>query len=813
MNETIDNDTARLANVTLERDALLRTVEDVRETTKQLEEQIVQERQRYIMLEEKTKSWKDKVKVIAEHHMERIKKLEDELATCQNASNKPTPSPSRSDKCTLTEHMDNPGGEDMEQTLTTATSTLQARISILEDSLRGRNDVLTHLISLWRKLFFVTCCPEECSTAVDDHFFPTSTSEDKYINEFSEHVTASILLSFNDINTKCKNLVDDNTLLKRNLDQLHRAEVDLSQQLHDVSPDDAAAQALLLQHEHIHPRTSDAITEEKAQHVTTHESHDGSDPATDGHASSDHEQHACDNDQTDKVYDSIDQQREDVPKSHDHVERKNINCADGAHVSTSPTSVNLVSHDYRDAVAGQATAVDATADDEDVQAARADEAAKCSNVATQTLDMHSHLSESERINLMEQLHALEMSSTSLQEQLHAAEQLTAKYEYEISSLRNKVNDGQSAICKLQLRESELAQQVEVKERALSDYQASLLLWKEKITAAKKRDAEEILKLRERLSMQCSDLDSMKSVLTKARANGSTKIPGGGAPAQGEDVYDCKSLLRQLTQIDETLRECLRAFDATDEGNMLDRMQTLLSCIQYCVDDQTHAKVELSTLLESMSKLQSEVAAERDRCLRAEEELRKTQKNSVDVDSYTLIQEVNQQLEQRCELLRKEFKRQRDIYQRERDQTTRSTSSAKVHNDDGSELRSTLRAAAEGVFETGMLSLAELQSQRDNELKTMRSQMQILESQINDLKREVAHSSQVIAAYTKEIEMCRSKERMYTSVIYIRNIILQFLSAKPDTRPKMIPAITTVLEFTPKEKDDVQRANPQCPALH
>ncbi|CCW67658.1 unnamed protein product [Phytomonas sp. Hart1] len=192
-----------------------------------------------------------------------------------------------------------------------------------------------------------------------------------------------------------------------------------------------------------------------------------------------------------------------------------------------------------------------------------------------------------------------------------------------------------------------------------------------------------------------------------------------------------------------------------------------------------------------------------------QELDALAREMVHPDEVDRLEKSNKQLEERCELLRKEVKRQRE--QSHRDRAFQELSSGLVGiPKDSIETESALRAAASGVLERDMLSLATTQSQRDQELRIMRIKIAEIEKENTDLKKSCEHNNKVVIEYTKEIEEMKSNQRIQVSIEYVKNIIYQFLCANDNLRMKMIPAIGTVLEFNAKEKGDIIAANPKCP---
>ncbi|KAH8609453.1 GRIP domain [Trypanosoma vivax] len=166
---------------------------------------------------------------------------------------------------------------------------------------------------------------------------------------------------------------------------------------------------------------------------------------------------------------------------------------------------------------------------------------------------------------------------------------------------------------------------------------------------------------------------------------------------------------------------------------------------------------------------------------------------------------NAQLEEKCELLREELERQREFIQRNR--ASHDTSSL-VACLDGTTTPSCCLDAGEN---SDNVPPSRQQAMTESDVRQLRVKLDALERDNMQLKRECEQNCATIAQYNREMELLRAKERVQLSVEYVRNVILQYLCcSREEVRTKMIPAIAAVLDFTPKEKMDVQSANPTCP---
>ncbi|KAF5223962.1 GRIP domain [Trypanosoma cruzi] len=352
---------------------------------------------------------------------------------------------------------------------------------------------------------------------------------------------------------------------------------------------------------------------------------------------------------------------------------------------------------------------------------------------------------------------------------------------------------------IQIRLNEIERECEVavkeKESGIRLVEEKLVLWKEKVVAAKARDDARIGSLeitvgslRDNLSKLVNCLVNFLNVLGETVAC--------DVHEHGDDDLDLSLLFSCVDNFQRRLEQTMKALDVSEATMPLIE---LLVSLNGKVSEGQKAFVEISAELQ---RCQHELQEANSRLSEAE-----TKVGSL--PSPELVAELeakNSQLEEKCDLLRKEIKRQREAFQRDR--ALQGLSSTSATQEDGGV---NLRSAAGVVFERDMLSLANQQSQRDNEIRRLRVQLQSLEKENAEMKRECEHNNSVVAKYTKDIEVLKAKERVQQSIEYVRNVILRFLCCtNEELRLQMLPAISTVLEFSSKEKLDVQRANPSCP---
>ncbi|ORC88617.1 putative MYH7B protein, partial [Trypanosoma theileri] len=374
------------------------------------------------------------------------------------------------------------------------------------------------------------------------------------------------------------------------------------------------------------------------------------------------------------------------------------------------------------------------------------------DIALEELRVLREQSNSSSAEQQAELESVVQQRGEVQRDLNAAHEELEKVKYELEELREERQVLNERCGELEKR---CQAALDEKESDLRTFEEKLLVWKEKVKVAKAKDDQRIEGLEALTAAQRGDVEGLAAVL--------------------------RPLLAAL------------GLPPPDPAPLPD------------------GRLDVAPLLESLNGAQAAVANGTARVTALETQLHDAEEKCAAAAAPEVVTELEQrnaQLEEKCELLRKEIKRQREAFQREKAQQDISTAGTREEG------RATLRAAAGGVFEKDMLSLATQQSQRDNEIRQLRAQLQTLEKENAELKRECDHNNSVLAQYTKDIEVLKAKERVQLSIEYVRNVILQFLCCPNETvRLQMVPAIATVLEFTPKEKMEVQSANPACPRFH
>ncbi|KEG12262.1 putative MYH7B protein [Trypanosoma grayi] len=347
--------------------------------------------------------------------------------------------------------------------------------------------------------------------------------------------------------------------------------------------------------------------------------------------------------------------------------------------------------------------------------------------------------------------------------------------------------------------------VKEKEGELRMLEEKIVVWKEKVKATKAKDDARIESLEGVAASRSDDVEKLKSCLVlmlAVAAAASTDYDASLVCTVSSDrgEGDIALLLKKADDFRLTLTEVIRPLAEREGINSVVELLTAM-------DGKVSAlQVDLDELQKELQRCQKELEEALGRLHEAEQNVSLSAPPNVVAE----LELRNSQLEEKCELLRKEIKRQREAFQREKGQQDLSVASPPTRTTGGA----ALRAASGGVFEKDMLSLATQQSQRDNEMRHLRAQLLAMEKENVEMKRECEHNNSVIAQYTKDIELLKAKERVQLSVEYVRNVILQFLCcSNEEVRMQMVPAIATVLEFTAKEKMDVQSANPACPRFH
>ncbi|CBZ24462.1 conserved hypothetical protein [Leishmania mexicana MHOM/GT/2001/U1103] len=359
------------------------------------------------------------------------------------------------------------------------------------------------------------------------------------------------------------------------------------------------------------------------------------------------------------------------------------------------------------------------------------------------------------------------------------------------------------------------QELEAKAAQFEQLEANVVTWKEKVKNAKLRDSERISSLTEaRENWQREAVRVAEAVWLLCAGTmicGNVESPAEWSESLCEAVKDGQGAL-----------VCLSLKLGT-EGTWAG-IQWFKEQFTAYLDVRASAAEEAAERVEALEgeilRLKESEASLNARCENTEAHARDLEEDlkraSTQAERVSELEQETSELRARCNLLRKELQRQREAMQRDRSQpheTANSEAAASPVTENASAVQSVLLAAAGCVSERDVATFVDSRGLPDGSLKLSKAAAEQLMKENAELKRENAHNNAVIAQYIRELEGYKANERVQLSIEYLRNIVQQYLCAAEDLRPKMIPAICTVLEFSSKQKEDVQTANPRCPRFH
>ncbi|CAJ1018741.1 GRIP domain containing protein, putative, partial [Leishmania shawi] len=359
------------------------------------------------------------------------------------------------------------------------------------------------------------------------------------------------------------------------------------------------------------------------------------------------------------------------------------------------------------------------------------------------------------------------------------------------------------------------QVLEAKVAELEQLEASLVDWKEKVKAAKLKDFERIGTLSEEVEgWRRESLRVSEVVLALCDCTRSCD--------------DAASATKWSKSLCDAVKDCHEALGkASLEVGLKDTGAGMKALLQHCVVSLHDRAAAVNDSALRVEVLESEVLRLKElesswstRCENAEahakdveEELRRASNQAERVSE---LEQESSELKARCDLLRKELQRQREAVQRDRSrpyEPANSEAGAPSIMKSQSAVQSALLAAAGCVSERDVATAIGARSAKYEFLKPGKTGADELIKENDKLRQENAHNNAVIAQYIQELEGYKANQRVQVSIEYLRNIVQQYLCAAEDLRPKMIPAICTVLEFNNRQKEDVQLANPRCPRFH
>ncbi|KAK7200714.1 GRIP domain containing protein [Novymonas esmeraldas] len=397
------------------------------------------------------------------------------------------------------------------------------------------------------------------------------------------------------------------------------------------------------------------------------------------------------------------------------------------------------------------------------------------------------------------------------EQAQAADALRA----ELAAAQQERDDA----AQLAQQQSEAAQrateELEVKTADLARLEESVVAWKEKVKTVKAADTQRIAAL---------------TTEVKGRQEAATgvwrcvrRLVGGEAAALDEcapeswDSVVCDQLAAAADAL-EPLRQVVGAPAA--QPGLVALAEALVAHIHAGAAATEEATAQAERLEADVLRLTEAEREASARCTEAEAhasdvdaELRRV---AGEAERVAALELENSELKTRCDLLRKEVQRQREAAERDRSTAVEATAgdAAALPTVGGAGAAPPLsRLPSAAVAERVGPVLGGGRGSLDGALKPQRTRAEQLMKENDDLKKENAHNNAVLAQYIRELEGYKANERVQVSIEYLRNIVQQFLCAAEELRPKMIPAICTVLEFNNKQKTEVQTANPRCPRFH
>lgn len=114
-----------------------------------------------------------------------------------------------------------------------------------------------------------------------------------------------------------------------------------------------------------------------------------------------------------------------------------------------------------------------------------------------------------------------------------------------------------------------------------------------------------------------------------------------------------------------------------------------------------------------------------------------------------------------------------------------------------------------MADTTLLHFAEEQARRDVEINTLRRQKHDMESALRGGKQTIALKEDEFAMEIEKLKedvrkLERNKSRESANLEYLKNVVYQYMvSYNSLGRQQMLRAISTILQFSPKERERVQ----------
>ena len=113
-------------------------------------------------------------------------------------------------------------------------------------------------------------------------------------------------------------------------------------------------------------------------------------------------------------------------------------------------------------------------------------------------------------------------------------------------------------------------------------------------------------------------------------------------------------------------------------------------------------------------------------------------------------------------------------------------------------------------ETSFLHFAEEQARKDIEISGLRKQKNSVESALRDLQhagavKEVRYHNQIERLEEQLDRMDRNQSRESANLEYLKNVIYKYMLCHDVTgKTRMLNAISTILEFSPRERKDISK---------
>ncbi|KAJ0395607.1 hypothetical protein P43SY_006108 [Pythium insidiosum] len=109
----------------------------------------------------------------------------------------------------------------------------------------------------------------------------------------------------------------------------------------------------------------------------------------------------------------------------------------------------------------------------------------------------------------------------------------------------------------------------------------------------------------------------------------------------------------------------------------------------------------------------------------------------------------------------------------------------------------------------IFEFAQLQANREMESRAKEARIQELEESVRTAEARIQSLLDERARHSEEVaELMQSQRREGVNLEYLKNVIVQYMTFKPGSSQqlRLVPVITTLLEFTPNDMKEVKKAN-------